>query len=63
MRIPPQDMELNGQFSRVELVSGARKRGRNDIYLVWMANWIDTEDRLPTLVRNGALKLLYTYRL
>lgn len=35
----------------------------NDIYFVWMTNWIDTDDRLATLDRNGAVKLLYTYRL
>jgi hypothetical protein len=35
----------------------------NDIYFVWMTNWIDTEERLATLDRNGAIKLLYTYRL
>jgi len=28
-----------------------------------MTNWIDTEERLATLDRNGAIKLLYTYRL
>jgi hypothetical protein len=32
-------------------------------HFVWMTNWIDTDDRLATLDRNGAVKLLYTYRL
>ncbi len=35
----------------------------NDIYFVWMTNWLDLDDRLRTLDRSAAVKLLYTHRL
>ena len=59
----------NVQYDSVSRVLGWQSRFRwitkpgNDIYFVWMTNWIDTEDRLATLDHNGALKLLYTHRL
>jgi len=59
----------NVQYDSVSRVLGWQSRFRwitkpgNDIYFVWMTNWIDTEARLATLDHNGALKLLYTYRL
>jgi hypothetical protein len=59
----------NVQYQSVSRVLGWQSRFRwitkpgNDIYFVWMTNWIDTDDRLATLDRNGAVKLLYTYRL
>jgi hypothetical protein len=59
----------NIQYDSVSRVLGWQSRFRwitkpgNDIYFVWMTNWIDTEDRLATLDRNGAVKFLYTYRL
>jgi hypothetical protein len=29
---------------------------------VWLSNWIDSGDRLATLDRSAAAKLVYTYR-
>jgi hypothetical protein len=59
----------NIQYDSVSRVLGWQSRFRwitkpgNDIYFVWMTNWIDTETRLSMLDRNAAVKLLYTYRL
>lgn len=59
----------NIQYDSVTRVLGWQSRFRwnnqpgNDMYVVWMTNWIDTENRLATPDRNGAVKLLYTYRL
>jgi hypothetical protein len=35
----------------------------DDIYFVWMTNWLDLDDRLRTIDSNAAVKLLYTHRL
>jgi hypothetical protein len=35
----------------------------DDIYFVWMTNWLETDDRLRVLDSNAAVKLLYTHRL
>ena len=50
---------INQRYERFRWIT---KPG-NDIYFVSMTNWIDTEERLATLDHNGALKLLYAYRL
>ena len=34
----------------------------NDLYLVWLTNWLDTGESLTTVDRNAAMKLVYTYR-
>jgi hypothetical protein len=66
---PFVSLSNNLQYDSVSRVLGWQSRFRwitkpgNDIYFVWMTNWIDTEERLATLDRNGAIKLLYTYRL
>ena len=58
----------NIQYDSVSRVRGWQSRFRwitrpgNDIYFVWMSNWLDLDDRLTTIDRNGAVKLLYTYR-
>jgi hypothetical protein len=59
----------NIQYDSVSRVLGWQSRFRwiakpgNDIYFVWMTNWLEVDDRLATLDRNAAVKLLYTYRL
>jgi hypothetical protein len=59
----------NIQYDSVSRVLGWQSRLRwiarpgNDIYFVWMTNWLDVDDRLTTLDRNAAVKLLYTHRL
>jgi hypothetical protein len=66
---PFVSLSNNIQYDSVSRVLGWQSRFRwitqpgNDIYFVWMTNWIDTETRLSTLDRNAAVKLLYTYRL
>ena len=35
----------------------------DDIYFVWMTNWLDRDGRLRTIDSNAAVKLLYTHRL
>jgi hypothetical protein len=58
----------NVQYDSVSRALGWQSRFRwitapgNDIYFVWMQNWLDVEDRLISLDRNAAVKLLYTYR-
>jgi hypothetical protein len=34
----------------------------NDIYVVWLSNWLDSGEQLTTLDRSTATKLVYTYR-
>ena len=59
----------NIQYDSVSRVLGWQSRFRwiakpgSDIYFVWMTNWLEVDDRLATLDRNAAVKLLYTYRL
>ena len=58
----------NMQYDSVSRVLGWQSRFRwivnpgNDIYLVWINNWLDSGDRLTTIDRNAAAKLVYTYR-
>jgi hypothetical protein len=58
----------NVQYDSVSRALGWQSRFRwittpgNDIYFVWMQNWLDVQDRLVALDRNAAVKLLYTYR-
>lgn len=58
----------NIQYDSVSRVLGWQSRFRhiitagNDIYFVWMNNWVDSLDRLVTLDRNAAVKAIYTYR-
>jgi hypothetical protein len=58
----------NVQYDSVSRALGWQSRFRwittpgNDIYFVWMQNWLDVEERLIALDRNAAVKLLYTYR-
>lgn len=58
----------NIQYDSVSRVLGWQSRFRwitkpgNDVYVVWMHNWLDLDDRLTTIDRNAAVKLLYTYR-
>jgi hypothetical protein len=61
-------LSQNIQYDSVSGVLGWQSRFRwipqpgNDIYFVWMSNWQEVSDRLVTLDRNAAIKLLYTYR-
>ena len=34
----------------------------NDIYIVWLNNWLDTGEKLTTVDRSAAAKLVYTHR-
>jgi hypothetical protein len=58
----------NVQYDSVSGVLGWQSRFRwitkpgNDMYFVWMTNWLDVDDRFAMLDRNAAVKLLYTYR-
>jgi hypothetical protein len=58
----------NVQFDSVSRVLGWQSRFRwivkpgNDIYFVWMNNWLDTGAQLTTLDRNVATKIVYTMR-
>jgi hypothetical protein len=58
----------NIQFDSISRVLGWQSRFRwivrpgNDIYFVWMNNWLDTGDTLTTLDRNAAAKIVYTMR-
>jgi hypothetical protein len=61
-------LSQNIQYDSVSRILGWQSRFRwiakpgNDIYFVWMTNWLDVGDQLTTLDRNAAIKLLYTYR-
>jgi hypothetical protein len=65
---PFVSLSNNIQYDSVSRVLGWQSRFRwiakpgNDIYVVWMSNWRDLDDRLTTIDRNGAIKALYTYR-
>ena len=58
----------NVQYDSVSRVLGWQFRFRwilkpgNDIYVVWLNNWLDSGDRLTTLDRSAATKIVYTYR-
>jgi hypothetical protein len=58
----------NIQFDSVSRVVGWQSRFRwivkpgNDIYFVWLNNWVDTGTSLMTLDRSAAAKVVYTYR-
>lgn len=58
----------NIQYDSVSRVLGWQFRFRwilkpgNDIYVVWLNNWLDSGDRLTTLDRSAATKVVYTHR-
>jgi hypothetical protein len=58
----------NIQFDSVSRILGWQSRFRwivrpgNDIYFVWMNNWLDSGPTLTTLDRNAAAKIVYTMR-
>jgi hypothetical protein len=60
----------NVQFDTISRVMGWQSRFRwilrpgNDLYVVYTHNWVEDPilDRLATLVRRGASKLMYTHR-
>jgi hypothetical protein len=58
----------NIQYDSVTRVLGWQSRFRwivtpgNDIYVVWLSNWLDSGEQLTTLDRSTATKLVYTYR-
>jgi hypothetical protein len=58
----------NIQYDSVSRLLGWQFRFRwilqpgNDLYFVWLNNWLDSSERLTTLDRNAATKLVYTYR-
>ena len=58
----------NIQYDTVSRVLGWQARFRwilepgNDIYFVWLNNWLDTGEALTTLNRSAATKLVYTHR-
>lgn len=58
----------NIQYDTVSRVLGWQARFRwilgpgNDIYVVWLNNWLDTGEALTTLDRSAAAKLVYTHR-
>jgi hypothetical protein len=57
----------NVQFDSVSRVLGWQSRFRwnlkpgNDIYVVWLNNWLDSSTGLMTLDRNAAMKAIYNY--
>ncbi len=57
----------NVQYDSVSRVLGWQSRFRwivtpgNDIYFVWVNNWLDMGDRLTTVSRNAATKIIYTH--
>jgi hypothetical protein len=65
---PFTSISNNLQYDSVSRVFGWQFRFRwilkpgNDIYFVWMNNWLDSGDRLTTLDRSAATKIVYTYR-
>ncbi len=58
----------NIQYDSVSRVLGWQFRFRwiikpgNDIYFVWMNNWLDSGDRFTVLDRSAATKIVYTQR-
>jgi len=58
----------NIQFDSVSHLLGWQTRFRwivkpgNDLYFVWLQNWIDTGTQLMTTDRSAATKVVYTYR-
>lgn len=58
----------NVQFDSVSGILGWQSRFRwivnpgNDIFFVWLNNWIDTGTELQTFDRSATAKMLYTYR-
>ncbi len=58
----------NVQYDSVSRGLGWQARFRwitkpgNDLYFVWMNNWLDLDDRLSTVERSAAVKLLHTFR-
>ena len=65
---PLVSISNNVQYDSVSRILGWQSRFRwitnpgNDFYLVWISNWLDSGDRLTTLDRNAATKLVYTHR-
>jgi len=57
----------NIQYDSVSRILGWQSRFRwivkpgNDIYFVWVNNWLDLDDRLTTIDRNAATKIVYTH--
>ena len=57
----------NIQYDSFSRVLGWQSRFRwivgpgNDIYFVWLNNWLDSGDRLTTVDRNVATKIVYTH--
>jgi hypothetical protein len=58
----------NIQYDSVSRLLGWQLRFRwivrpgNDLYFVWLNNWLDFGDHLTTLDRSAAAKVVYTYR-
>jgi hypothetical protein len=58
----------NVQYDTVSRILGWQFRFRqivgpgNDIYLVWVNNWLDTGEAFTTAARSAAAKLVYTHR-
>ena len=65
---PFVSISSNIQFDSVSRVLGWQSRFRwivkpgNDIYVVWLNNWLDSSTGLTTLDRNAAMKAIYNYR-
>ena len=65
---PLVSISNNVQYDSVSRILGWQSRFRwitnpgNDFYLVWISNLLDSGDRLTTLDRNAATKLVYTHR-
>lgn len=65
---PSVSISNNIQFDSVSRVLGWQSRFRwivkpgNDIYFVWLNNWLDSGTDLTTLDRSAAAKVIYTYR-
>ena len=65
---PFMSISNNLQYDSVSRILGWQFRFRwiltpgNDIYLVWLNNSLDSGDRLTTLDRSLATKLVYTHR-
>ncbi len=57
----------NVQFDSVSRVLGWQSRFRwtvkpgNDVYVVWLNNWLDTSTGLTPVDRNAAMKAIYNY--
>jgi hypothetical protein len=65
---PLVSISNNVQYDSVSRILGWQSRFRwilkpgNDIYVVWLNNWVDSGDRLITFDRSAASKIIYTYR-